>query len=104
MKHILLAIMTSLLLMAGGKDLRELVLTPTPQMHCANCENKIKNNMRFEKGVVKIETSVEQQTVVITYNGKKTDAKALQTAMKKIGYDTRVVSDKPGTKGEKKKK
>ena len=95
MKHILLAIMTSLLLMAGGKDLRELVLTPTPQMHCANCENKIKNNMRFEKGVVKIETSVEQQTVVITYNGKKTDAKALQTAMKKIGYDTRVVSDKP---------
>jgi copper chaperone CopZ len=104
MKHILLAIMTSLLLMAGGKDLRELVLTPTPQMHCANCENKIKNNMRFEKGVVKIETSVEQQTVVITYNGKKTDAKALQTAMKKIGYDTRVVSDKPVTKGEKKKK
>ena len=96
--------MTSLLLMAGGKDLRELVLTPTPQMHCANCENKIKNNMRFEKGVVKIETSVEQQTVVITYNGKKTDAKALQTAMKKIGYDTRVVSDKPVTKGEKKKK
>lgn len=104
MKHILLAIMTSLLLMAGGKDLRELVLTPTPQMHCANCENKIKNNMRFEKGVVKIETSVEQQTVVITYNGKKTDAKALRTAMKKIGYDTRVVSDKPVTKGEKKKK
>ncbi|MCR5444964.1 MAG: heavy-metal-associated domain-containing protein [Bacteroidales bacterium] len=96
--------MTSLLLLAGGKDLRELVLTPTPQMHCANCENKIKNNMRFEKGVVKIETSVEKQTVVITYNGAKTDAKALQAAMKKIGYDTQIVSDKPVGKREKNKK
>ncbi len=104
MKHILIAIMTSLLLLAGGKDLRELVLTPTPQMHCANCENKIKNNMRFEKGVVKIETSVEKQTVVITYNGAKTDAKALQAAMKKIGYDTQIVSDKPVGKREKNKK
>ncbi len=104
MKHILIAIMTSLLLLAGGKDLRELVLTPTPQMHCANCENKIKNNMRFEKGVVKIETSVEKQTVVITYNGAKTDAKALQAAMKKIGYDTQIVSDKPVGKKEKNKK
>ena len=90
--------MTSLLLMAGGKELRELVLTPTPQMHCANCENKIKGNMRFEKGVVKIETSVEAQTVTITYDGKKTDAKTLQAAMKKIGYDTRVVSDQPQPK------
>ena len=104
MKHILIAIMTSLLLLAGGKDLRELVLTPTPQMHCANCENKIKNNMRFEKGVVKIETSVEKQTVVIIYNGAKTDAKALQAAMKKIGYDTQIVSDKPVGKGKMNKK
>lgn len=94
--------MTSLLLLAGGKDLHELVLTPTPQMHCANCENKIKNNMRFEKGIVKIETSVEKQTVVITYNAKKTDVKTLQAAMKKIGYDTQVVSDKPVTKSKKK--
>ena len=102
MKHILLAIMTSLLLLAGGKDLHELVLTPTPQMHCVNCENKIKNNMRFEKGIVKIETNVEKQTVVITYNAKKTDVKTLQAAMKKIGYDTQVVSDKPVTKSKKK--
>ncbi len=102
MKQLFIAILTGLLLAAGGKELHELVLTPTPQMHCANCENKIKNNMRFEKGVVKIETSVEAQTVTITYDTKKTDAKALQAAMKKIGYDTRVVSDKPVKKKEKK--
>ena len=101
MKNILIAIMTSLLLLAGGKELRELVLTPTPQMHCANCENKIKGNLRFEKGVVKIETSVEDQKVTITYDGKKTDVAKLQAAMKKIGYDTKIVSDKPQSKRKK---
>ena len=87
--------MTSLLLMAGGKEMRVAVLTPTPQMHCASCENKIKSNLRFEKGVVKIETSIEAQTVTVTYDGRKTNVKNLQSGMKKIGYDTRVVSDKP---------
>lgn len=95
--------MTSLLLMAGGKELRELVLTPTPQMHCASCENKIKGNLRFEKGVVNIETCIDAQTVTITYDGKKTDVKTLQAAMKKIGYDTQVVSDRPQPKKKGKK-
>ncbi len=95
--------MTSLLMMAGGKDLRVVVMTPTPQMHCANCENKIKNNLRFEKGVVAIETSIPDQTVSVTYNAKKTDVATLQAAMKKIGYDTRVVSDTPKATKKKRK-
>ena len=98
MKYVFLMIMASLMLLAGGKNLRVLVMTPTPQMHCSSCENKIKNNLRFEKGVVNIETSVAEQTVAVTYNAAKTDIKILQAAMKKIGYDTRVVSDKPQVK------
>jgi len=95
--------MTALLLAVGGRDLRQLVLTPTPVMSCQNCEDKIKGNMRFEKGVVKIETDREKQTVTITYDPKKTDVETLQAAMKKIGRETKVVSDKP-VKMEKKKK
>ena len=91
MKNILLTLLATLTLMMGGKDLRELVLTPTPQMHCENCENKIKSNMRFEKGVVKIETSLKEQTVTITYHERKTTPEQLQAAMKKIGYETKVV-------------
>ena len=87
-------IMASLLLMAGAKEMRVLVMTPTPKMHCESCENKIKKNLRFEKGVGKIETSVEAQTVTVTYDASKTNAENIQTAMKKIGYDTKVVSDK----------
>lgn len=104
MKHTLLTILSALLLIAGGKELRTLVMTPTPQMHCENCENKIKSNLRFEKGVVKIETSIPDQTVTVTYNASKTDATALQAAMKKIGYDTRIVSDKANAKDSKAKK
>ena len=93
--------MTALLVAVGGKELRQLVLTPTPVMSCQNCEDKIKGNMRFEKGVVKIETDREKQTVTITYDPKKTNVEKLQAAMKKIGRDTKVVSDKPLKKEKK---
>lgn len=102
MKQTLILMMTALLLAFGGKELRELVLTPTPVMHCQSCEDKIKGNMRFEKGVVKIETDREKQTVTITYDPAKTNVETLQAAMKKIGRDTQVVSDKPVEKSKKK--
>uniref|UniRef100_UPI004026F15A hypothetical protein n=1 Tax=Prevotella sp. TaxID=59823 RepID=UPI004026F15A len=34
-----------------AKDIKTVVFTTTPQMHCAACENKIKSNLRFEKGL-----------------------------------------------------
>jgi copper chaperone CopZ len=86
--------MASVILAMGGKGLRVLVLTPTPQMHCESCENKIKKNMRFEKGVKKVETNIEKQEVTITYDPEKNNVEGLQKGMKKIGYDTKVVSDK----------
>ena len=104
MKQTLLIMLSSLLLMFGGKELRVLVMTPTPQMHCENCENKIKKNLRFETGVVKIETSVKEQTVTVTYDASKTTKENIQSAMKKIGYDTKVVSDSPKDKVKKREK
>ncbi len=103
MKQTILISLMALLLGLGGKELRVLVVTPTPQMHCENCENKIKKNMRFEKGVKKVETSIEKQEVTITYDPSKNTVEGLQAGMKKIGYDTKVVSDKPTTADTKKK-
>lgn len=102
MKQTLLILLSSLLLMAGGKDLRVLVMTPTPEMHCESCENKIKKNLRFESGVKKIETNLKEQTVTVTYDATKTDVEKIQAAMKEIGYDTKVVSDTPKEKDKKK--
>ncbi|MCR4932116.1 MAG: heavy-metal-associated domain-containing protein [Bacteroidales bacterium] len=104
MKTKLLVIFMALMTAIGASNLRILVVTPTPAMHCESCENKIKSNMRFEKGVKKVETSLERQEVSITYDAKKNDVEGLRAAMKKIGYDTKVVSDKEVKSNKKSKK
>lgn len=94
MKQIL-TIIAALLIALCGKDLRILTVTTTPEMHCQSCEKKIKENIRFEPGVKKIETSLEKQQVNITYDPSKTNAKKLSEAFSKIGYTVQVISDQP---------
>ena len=103
MKQILI-IITAILIAFGGKELRVLTVTTTPEMHCQNCEKKIKENIRFEAGVKKIETNLEKQLVVITYDPAKTDAKKLTQAFAKIGYTIKVISDEPAVNKHKTKK
>lgn len=64
-----------------------LVVTTQPQMHCENCEKKIKSNIRFVKGTKKIETSVDDQKVTIIYDARKAKYDDFVEAFKKIGYE-----------------
>ncbi|MGN1215776.1 MAG: heavy-metal-associated domain-containing protein [Candidatus Cryptobacteroides sp.] len=68
-----------------------LVVSTRPQMHCVNCENKIKQNIRFVKGTKNIITSRPDQTVTIIYDGKKAKYEDFVTAFKKIGYEIKRV-------------
>ena len=79
-------------LTVAGKDIKTLVLTTNPQMHCESCENKIKNNIRFEKGVKSIETDIDDQTVTIVYDADKTTEDAIIQAFAKINYTARKVT------------
>ncbi|MBR1655223.1 MAG: cation transporter [Prevotella sp.] len=74
-----------------AKDIKTAVFTTSPQMHCESCENKIKGNLRFEKGVKNIETNIEKQQVVVTYDADKTSVEKLQRGFEKIGYDAKEV-------------
>ena len=74
-----------------AKDIKTVIFTAQPQMHCASCEKKIKGNLRYEKGVKRIDTSVEQQKVTVKYDADKTSAEKLQKAFKKFGYEARQV-------------
>ena len=76
-----------------AKDIKTVVFTTTPQMHCENCENKIKNNLRFEKGVKEITTSVDNQTVTVKYDDDKTTPDKIQQGFKKFGYEARQLKD-----------
>ena len=79
-----------------AKDIR-VVVFKVSQMHC---EKKVKNNMRFEKGVKELSTELKDKTVSITYDAEKTDVKKLQAGFKKFNYEAEFVKE---TKQEGKK-
>ena len=94
MKKILLLLIAALTMtIASAKDIKTVVLTTVPQMHCENCEKRIKDNIRFEKGIKKIVTDVEQQTVTITYDADKTTVENIIKGFEKIKYNAREVKD-----------
>ena len=76
-----------------AKDIQELIVTTTPPMSCQNCENKIKGNLRFEKGVKKIETNLKDQRVTVEYDADKTDPQKIEAAFEKIGYHVDVICE-----------
>ena len=85
-------LLAALMLVAAGNAFAKtsvdtLVVTTQPQMHCQNCEKKIKSNIRFVKGTKKISTSVEEQKVTIVYDSKKANYDDFVAAFKKIGYE-----------------
>ena len=91
-KLFLLTAMLLTMTVGFAKDIKTVVVTTTPQMHCESCENRIKGNLRFEKGVKKIETSIENQTVTIEYDADKTSVEKLIEAFKKFGYEAKLVT------------
>lgn len=94
MKHFLLTIVAAALVSvaATARDIRTLVVTTTPQMHCASCEKNIKENLRFEKGVKDILTNVEEQKVTISYDADKTTPERIIKGFESFGYTARPVA------------
>ncbi|MBQ8065711.1 MAG: heavy-metal-associated domain-containing protein [Prevotella sp.] len=88
-KNILLIAALMLSTAAIAKNIKTAVFTTVPQMHCDNCEQKIKKNVRFVKGVKEIKTSIEQQTVTVTYDADKTSPEKIIDGFKRINYSAR---------------
>lgn len=101
-KQIVLILMAVIALVGAAKDLKTLRVTTEPPMTCSNCENKIKKNIRFEKGVQQITTDLEGQVVTIVYDADKTDADKLVKAFDKMNYKATVLDEgaQPAAKGE----
>ncbi len=98
MKKLFTLLMLAATLSVSAKDLKTLVVTTQPQMHCDNCERRIKGNLRFEKGVKKIETSIEAQRITITYDADKTTPEKIIQRFQKFGYEaTEMKPDEENT-------
>ena len=85
-----------------AKDIKTVVLTTNPEMHCTGCEKKIKDNIRFEKGVKSIKTNLDDKTVTIEYDADKTTVEDIIKGFEKIKYAASEVKTADTDKEEKK--
>ena len=77
----------------SAKSWKTIVFTTQPQMHCAKCENRVKNLFKEVEGIKEIDANCVEQTVTITYNAKKTNPEALQGVLEKGGYKARELKE-----------
>ena len=76
-----------------AKDIRTLVVTTNPQMHCQKCENRVITNLANVKGIKSVETSVADQTVTIIYDAKKVSEEDLIAAIDASGFKARRLAE-----------
>ena len=81
-----------------AKNIKTVVLTTNPEMHCTGCEKKIKENIRFEKGVKSIKTNLDTKTVTIEDDADKTNVEAIIKGFKKINYEACEANPAPAKK------
>ena len=93
-KLFIIAALAANVVAVSAKDIKTVVFTTQPQMHCQKCENKIKGSVRFVKGVKHIETNVNQQTVTIQFDADKTSPEKIKDGFKKVGYEAKLVVKK----------
>lgn len=89
---ITLSLLSLMAFSAIAENIQTIVYTPDPVMTCHNCEKKIKSNVRFVKGTKRIETSLKDQTVTITYDADKAKPEDFVAAFAKIGRKVKEVS------------
>ncbi len=95
-KTLLILTLGFMALTVQAKDIKKVEFTTIPQMHCENCENRIKNNLKYEKGVKLVETNIAEQKVTVTYDADKTSEETLREAFSKFNYEAHILK-----KGEK---
>ena len=73
-RHFLLLTLALCAITSFAKDIKTIIVTTNPQMHCEACENKI----------------ISRQEVTLTYDADKTTPEKLMKSFEKIGYTATV--------------
>lgn len=104
-KLVLLTFAVFLAALVQAQNIKEVVFTTEPEIECQNCVKKIKDNLRFEKGVKAIDPDLNTKLVTIQYDSEKTNPENLIKAFAKIKYKATVVEpDKKDKEGKKDKR
>ncbi len=59
-------------------------------MNCHNCQAKIEKNIPWEKGVKDLKVDLENKTVTVSYDPKKTDPEKLKAAFEKLEFTCEI--------------
>ncbi|MCQ2251437.1 MAG: heavy-metal-associated domain-containing protein [Bacteroidales bacterium] len=94
-KALFLAIALFMSVMANAKDIKTLIFSTQPEMHCQGCENRIKDALKYENGIKDIVTDRQKQVVTITYDADKISQDKIYDILKKTGY---TCTEKPAEK------
>ena len=97
-KLILLTFAMFFAVVLQAQTIKEVVFTTEPEIECNNCVKRIKENIRFEKGVKAINPDLNTKLVTIQYDSEKTDVEKLIKAFAKIKYKAVVVEPKDDIK------
>ncbi len=93
-KLILLAFSLFLAVMVQAQTMKEVVFKTEPEIECNNCVKRIKDNVRFVKGVKTINPDLKTKLVTIQYDSEKATLDDFVKAFTKIGYKVTVVEPK----------
>lgn len=55
---------------------------------CGMCEERVKKDLAFEKGVKDVAVNLETKVISVTYRTDKTDKEKIKKAITNIGYDS----------------
>lgn len=93
-KLVLLTFALFLAVLVQAQTKKEVVFTTEPEIHCESCVKKIKDNLRFEKGVKAINPDLNTKLVTVQYDSEKTDIDKLIKAFARIKYKATVIEPK----------
>ena len=60
-------------------------------VECKNCQKKVLENISFEKGVRDVSEDLPNHSVKIVFDEAKTDTVTLAKAIRRLGYEAKVV-------------
>lgn len=69
-------------------------------LHCTSCQKKVEREIAFEKGVKTVTANLEQKTVTIKYDPSKNTDEKLAEALKKLGYEVKIIKKEEEKKKE----
>jgi len=70
----------------AAQNNREAQVVFLVNLNCHSCEQNIKKNIPYERGVIDLNVNLEKKLVTIKYRPNSTDKEKLKKAIEKLGF------------------